>query len=427
MAAKSGGFGGVRTVVGGGRGTGSPVRSGGARGPARSGGSARAVGSAPASRFHEGGKKGVTLIPHARPIEQPPPSQTPNPAPATTPAPTTTTQPAEKPKAAIEASLQELPDPPISKATLPRVYAYMLADGHNVDLWDHLRTLTLELDRASEHHVDLVLIGDPELSGPASQSHRSAEESAAVPAASAEYVAGVVQKGRERNHVVQESLKQARFFGIPEEVIPCFVLVQKSRPHILATIPIEPAWSDSEAARRAVGRALIAGLRGRSLIAALMEEASVDPVASKVPSEFGRLGDAINREVFQATQDGRLRSKLIVPSHIVLEIDEAVSFVRYRTHTVELTLAPFKLLRTLAQSPGRPVDVELLAAAANPRADDAGFDAMTWAKQEKLRIMKSFRAMAKSAEIRDEEVNGLITGARRTYKLNLEEDVVLIH
>lgn len=430
MAIKSGVFGGGRGVIVGRTGSGASKASGVV---------AQATAKVPLgvtrTTSHEGGgRKGFTQIPDARPpVQTPAPTTTTQPAPAapaSTPASSPPATPV-KPEAAAsgesgqpstsEIALEEPPPP------LPRVLAYILVDGHTVDALDHLKTLSHELDAASGHHIDLVVFGDPIQSGEASKSHRSAAEAESIPARAARYIEDVVKTHRERHHVVEASLKQARLFGISDRQLPCVALVDNSSGRVLHVLSIEPEWCESEPARRAMGRALLAGVRTDGFVKASTDELVADPDAIKLGDELVRIGHAIGVEVFRATGSTSLGARLTVPAWILLDVQNAAIEIIYRRQYLDLTITQFKLLRRLAQQPGQSVDVTELARAASRRVEEAGFNEVKWGKEQKLQVMRRLRSVVGKGGIEEEEVEALISSTLGGYRLNLTRDAVLVH
>jgi hypothetical protein len=313
-------------------------------------------------------------------------------------------------------------------ATPPRVRAYLLVDGYSIAMLNQFKVLIHELDRASGYHLDVVMFGDPALTGPHAVAYRSAQEVAEIPVLAAEYVRDYVQTGRDSHHVVQESREQARFLGIAESLLPCVVLLDKRTAKVITTLRIEREWGETDLAQRAAGRGFESMLASRPLLDALKQYDGEPAAVAELARQFAVLGHAISLEVARATGNEGLARRLPPPNGTILySRDEAgARLFTFRSHPVHLSKVPGSFLRALMRCPSTFVDLYEIAEVASSRKDDAGFNAVKWGKDTKRAVMKALRESAgwrTSAEALD-EINRLITVKTGSYRLNLRPDQV---
>ncbi len=367
------------------------------------------------SGVHQKGAGRVATVADARRLVAPVPATA---RPVGTPSPSTRATPGNKQRESRANRVKATSESTETRSHLNRapIIACLLTDGHSHEVHKLFMDRTHEFDEASGQRLQVIGIGDPELSGPNFRATRTPEELATAAADAAAYVEEVVQRGREAFHVVAVARDVATALQISHHALPCVVFVRASDRCTLGVFQIEPAWYRTPIAQRALGHVLEDCLRAFEPPANLdqLEMGALDPLLRnwKEDAELA---------VYRSTQPSGSKPDR-APESVILEIRPESGELRFKGVPADLRPTPLRVLVALAKRPDEFISADDLAAGASWRGGDSGFDSRRWLHDQASAIRK---ALVGTGQLTLSEALDLIEVRRGCCRLRLEGNKIL--
>lgn len=301
------------------------------------------------------------------------------------------------------------------------LFAYPVINRKSYDLLNGYFTGAIhELDAACGRHISLTYIGDPELNGEIHRSQRSAKLARSDLRDSREYVKRLDHPGWEKHHRLGEMMAYRRLLHLSEEDIPGIAFLSRSGKRPVGLLRFAPGCFASLGGTDILDQHLRAFLSrddvvktATSGLSDLILERRLNPMVEDLTRE---IASAVGRPGSYWTPG---QTEQAAPDGVVIVLRPSHEEVIYKGLSVDLTRAQFRLLRALAEGPGRFVLRDDLLDKADEGNEWRDINVIKWAKNHKHGLLQSLLKLVGRNGITEDEIDGLVTAGRGRLRLNL--------